>query len=94
MRLKNFDDAQAFIEVIKECKGPVYLTDYAVDNTGEHNLRLNLKSTLSLYFGVSKLLEEHGDWFEIYTTNYEDETKIVDFMTQLEAKDDKDASEK
>lgn len=79
MRLKNFDDAQAFIEIIKECRGPVYLTDYAVDETGEHNLRLNLKSTLSLYFGVSKLLEEHGDWFEIHCSETSDEALFIPF---------------
>lgn len=83
MRLKNIEDAEEFIEVIKECKGPIYLTDWNVDKNGEYNLQLNLKSSLSLYFGVSKLLEEHGDWFEIHTFNQEDELKIMKFMMEL-----------
>lgn len=83
MRLKSIEDVEEFMEVIKECKGPIYLTDWNVDKNGEYNLQLNLKSSLSLYFGVSKLLEEHGDWFEIHASNKEDETRIMNFMMEL-----------
>ena len=83
MRLKSIEDVEEFMEVIKGCKGPIYLTDWRVDRNGEYNLQLNLKSSLSLYFGVSKLLAEHGDWFEIHTSNQEDESKIMKFMMEL-----------
>ena len=85
MRLRTIEDAEEFMEVIKSCKGPVYLTDWQVNEDGEYNLRLNLKSTLSLYFGISKLLEEHGDWFEVHATNREDESKLMEFIDRLKS---------
>ena len=85
MRLRTIEDAEEFMEVIKACEGPVYLTDWQVNDDGEYNLRLNLKSTLSLYFGISKLLEEHGDWFEVHATNREDESKLMEFIDRLKS---------
>lgn len=85
MRLRTIEDAEEFMEVIKSCQGPVYLTDWQVNEEGEYNLRLNLKSTLSLYFGISKLLEEHGDWFEVHATNREDENKLMEFIDRLKS---------
>ena len=85
MRLRTIEDAEEFMEVIKSCQGPVYLTDWQVNEDGEYNLRLNLKSTLSLYFGISKLLEEHGDWFEVHATNREDESKLMEFIDRLKS---------
>lgn len=89
MRLKTLEDAEGFMKLIQSCKGPVYLTDWRVDDEGNYNLQLNLKSTLSLYFGVSKLLEEHGDWFEIHASNREDETKIMNFIFELKENEEK-----
>lgn len=85
MRLRTIEDAEEFMEIIKSCQGPVYLTDWQVNEDGEYNLRLNLKSTLSLYFGISKLLEEHGDWFEVHTANREDESKLMKFIDRLKS---------
>ena len=85
MRLRTIEDAEEFMEIIKSCQGPVYLTDWQVNDDGEYNLRLNLKSTLSLYFGISKLLEEHGDWFEVHATNREDESKLMEFIDCLKS---------
>lgn len=90
MRLKSMADAEAFMKVIQSCEGPVYLTDSEVDENGKYNLRLNLKSTLSMFFGVSKLLEEHGDWFEIHTMNYNDECRVMGFIMELEANERKE----
>ena len=85
MRLNTIEDAEKFMEVIKSCKGPVYLTDWETDENGEYNFKLNLKSGLSLYFGISKLLEEHGDWFEIHTNDREDEVLLMDFIECLKS---------
>lgn len=73
----NIED---FMKTVQSCKGPVYLTDWEVDENGEHNFVLNLKSKLSMYIGLGKLLGEHGDWFEVYTSNHEDEVKIIEFL--------------
>lgn len=78
----NPNNVDKFMEVVKDCKGPVYLTDWQVDENGNYNLQLNLKSTLSMYVGIGKLLEEHGDWFEIHANNREDEAKLIEFMKE------------
>ena len=85
MRLRTIEDTEEFMEIIKSCQGPVYLTDWQVNEDGEYNLRLNLKSTLSLYFGISKLLEEHGDWFEVHAINREDENRLMEFIGHLKS---------
>lgn len=78
----NVNNVDKFMEVIKACQGPVYLTDWRVDKNDEPNLKLNLKSELSMYLGITKLLSEHGDWFEIYANRREDEAKIMQFMME------------
>lgn len=80
MKLK-VNDVNKFMDVVNSCKGPVYLTDWEVNDDGEPNLKLNLKSAISMYMGIANLLGEHGDWFEIHTSNKEDEAKIVNFMS-------------
>ena len=69
-----------FIKIIKKCKGPIYLTDWEIDSDGEYNLLLDLKSETALYLGISCLLSEKGDWYEIHTTNREDESKFMEFL--------------
>ena len=78
----NVTNVNKFMEVIDSCKGAVYLTDWARDENGEPNLKLNLKSTISMYMGIANLLGEHGDWFEIYATNKEDEDLILQFFKE------------
>ena len=76
----NSNNIDRFMQVIDSCQGPVYLTDWRVDKNDEPNFKLNLKSKISRFVGVSKLLGEYGDWFEIYATNREDEAKIMKFL--------------
>lgn len=78
----NVNNVDKFMEIIKSCQGPVYLTDWRVDENDEPNLKLNLKSELSMFLGITKLLSEHGDWFEIYANRREDEAKIMQFMME------------
>lgn len=81
MKLK-VNDVDKFMEVVKSCHGPVYLTDWEVDEEGRYNLYLNLKSTLSMYMGIAQLLGDHGDWFEIHASNHEDEALLMEFMKE------------
>lgn len=78
----NTENLENFMRVVKSCKGPVYLTDWELDSNGNYNFQLNLKSTLSMYVGIGKLLGEYGDWFEIHASNREDEVKIINFMNE------------
>ena len=47
----NVNNVDKFMEVVQSCEGPVYLTDWRVDENDEPNLKLNLKSTISMYLG-------------------------------------------
>ena len=76
----NISNVKEFMNIIDSCISPVYLTDWQVDNNGKPNVKINLKSELSKYLGIMDLLSEHGDWFEIYTANREDESKIMAFI--------------
>lgn len=78
----NVNNVDKFMEVVQSCEGTVYLTDWRVDENDEPNLKLNLKSTISMYLGIANLLREHGDWFEIYANRREDEAKIMQFMME------------
>ena len=80
----NVKDVEKFMEVVHSCEGPVWLTDWRVDDEGEYNLRLNLKSEISLYLGVAKLLGTMGDWFEIHVSSHNDEAKLMEFMATQE----------
>lgn len=78
MKLK-VENVEKFRKVIESCENPVYLTDNEVNRYGEYNLKLNLKSHLSFYLGVAELLKEHGDWFEIHASKF-DEAKLMEFI--------------
>ena len=76
----NAKDIEEFMEMIDSCSGPVYLTDWQVDENGEPNIKLNLKSKISMFIGIEKLLSAYGDWLEFYASNYEDEVKLAKFI--------------
>ena len=78
----NVEDVNKFMEIVQSCKGPVFLTDWQVDEYEEPNFKLNLKSKISMFIGIAKLLGEYGDWFEIRATNKQDEAKIMKFMVE------------
>ena len=80
----NVKDAEKFMDVVRSCNGPVWLTDWKVDENGDYNFYLNLKSEISLYMGVAKLLGTMGDWWELHVSNREDEARLIEFMATQE----------
>ena len=79
MRLRNLEDIEKFVQAVNNSHGEVCLTDWLIDAEGNYNFQLNLKSPLCLYMGVSKLLGEHGDWFEIHCADTNDEALFIPF---------------
>ena len=77
MKLKNIKEVEAFRKVIHECEGDVYLKSPEGDV-------FNLKSSLSEYIALGRLLGEAGDSLELFTTCREDEAKMLEFVTELE----------
>ena len=81
MRLKNVNQVNKFKEVINECTGNVYI------HTPQGDV-FNLKSALSEYSAIGRLLDEHGDELELFADLREDETRLIRFLSEL----DKDAA--
>ena len=73
MKLRNIPDANAFIKAVDGCKGNVYLKS-------EDGDILNIKSKLSQYFGLSRLLSERGSDLELFCDLREDEAIMLDFF--------------
>lgn len=78
MKLKNIQDVESFMKVIDECRGNVFVHSPDGDV-------YNLKSKLSEYIAIGKLLEKNGDWLEIFASNKEDEAIIGNFILKLES---------
>lgn len=65
MKLRSEADVQEFLDVVKSCEGDVYLKSPEGDI-------FNLKSSLSRYVAVGRLLEEAGDSLELFADRRED----------------------
>ena len=76
MKLKNVKDVQKFIEVVNSCENDVYLKSQEGDV-------FNLKSSLSQYIAIGRLLEESGDSLELFAQTREDEAKLLNMMYEL-----------
>jgi hypothetical protein len=77
MLLKNVKDIDSLITAVNKCHGDVVLR--SVDGNEE----FNLKSTLSQYMGISRLCEEHGDEYEIFCMDRNDERYMLAFFHDL-----------
>ena len=76
MKLKNIKQLDRFREAINRCRSDVFLKSPEGDV-------LNLKSSLSQYIALGKLLGEAGDTLELFTSCSEDEAVMLEFMMDL-----------
>ncbi len=74
--LKNIGDVNAFWATVDKCAGEVILRSASGDE------ELNLKSVMSRYIAVAKLIEEHGDEYEIFCMNSADEHFFMEYFQQ------------
>ena len=77
MKLTNVKDVQKFIDVVNSCEHDVYLKSVEGDV-------FNLKSSLSQYIAVGRLLEENGDSLELFAQTREDEARLMKMLMELE----------
>lgn len=77
MRLTNVKDVRKFIETVNECEHDVYLKSQEGDV-------FNLKSSMSQYIAVGRLIEESGDSLELFADSKEDEARLLKFLYELE----------
>lgn len=75
MKLTNVSAVEDFLAVVKECQGKVWL------KSSEGDL-FNLKSSLSCYVAVGKLISEKGSDLELFCSFPKDEAKFYDFFDQ------------
>ena len=73
MKFTSREQIDGFLEAIQECKGDVYLESAEGD-------RFNLKSQLSMFIGIGRLLEKKGDELELFATNKTDEAVLLKFL--------------
>ncbi len=84
MKLKNVKEVEQFRKAVKECTGDVYLKSVDGDV-------FNLKSALSEYIALGRLLSEQGDSLELFASTREDEAKLLSFVESLYEEQNQDA---
>ena len=77
MRLTNMKDVKKFIEAVNACEHDVYLKSLEGDV-------FNLKSSLSQYIAIGRLIEESGDTLELFADSREDEALLLQMLNQLD----------
>ena len=78
MLLKSAKNIESLIDAVSQCKGDVIL------RKTDGSEIFNLKSTLSRYIAIARLCEEHGDEYEIFCMNKEDEVYMLRFFYDLD----------
>lgn len=73
MQLSNVNEVKEFMDTIKECEGDVYLKSQQGDV-------FNLKSSMSEYIAVGKLITEVGNELELFCPRKEDEARFLRFF--------------
>ena len=76
MKLSNITDVQKFTAAVNACQGDVYLKSIEGDV-------FNLKSSLSQYIAVGRLIEESGDNLELFAQTREDEVLLLNMLSEL-----------
>ena len=77
MRLTDIKDVQKFIEAVNECEHGVYLKSQEGDV-------FNLKSSMSQYIAIGRLIEESGDTLELFADSREDEARLLKLVYERE----------
>lgn len=78
MKLNNIKDVQKFVAAINDCEHGVYLKSLEGDV-------FNLKSSMSQYVAIGRLIEESGDSLELFADSREDEARLLMMLHELEA---------
>lgn len=72
--LKNVKDLDAFRAAVAECKDDVIL------RKNDESEEFNMKSALSAFIAWGKLADVHGDQYEIFCMNPNDEANLLKYF--------------
>ena len=76
MRLHSEADIQEFLNTVASCEGDVYLKSPEGDI-------FNLKSSMSRYIAIGRLIEEQGDSLELFADRKEDQALLMPLVEDL-----------
>ena len=76
MRLRSEADIRAFMDAVNACQGEVYLKSPEGDI-------FNLKSSMSRYIAIGRLIEEQGDTLELFANRQEDQARLMPLVEDL-----------
>lgn len=76
MKLTNVKDVEKFIATVNACQNDVYLKSVEGDV-------FNLKSSLSQYIAIGRLIEESGDDLELFAQTREDEILLMNMLATM-----------
>ena len=76
MKLSNITDVQKFTAAVNACQSDVYLKSVEGDV-------FNLKSSLSQYIAIGRLIEDAGESLELFAQTREDEALLLNMLNQL-----------
>ena len=76
MKLNNIKDVQKFIETVNACENDVYLKSVEGDV-------FNLKSSLSQYIAIGRLIEDASESLELFAQTREDEAILLKMLNEL-----------
>ena len=76
MKLTNVKDVQKFIAAVNACENDVYLKSVEGDV-------FNLKSSLSQYIAIGRLIEDAGENLELFAQTREDEARLLSMLYEL-----------
>ena len=76
VRLHSEADIQEFLDTVESCEGDVYLKSPEGDI-------FNLKSSLSRYIAVGRLIQEEGDSLELFASRREDRARLMHLVADL-----------
>ena len=77
MKLINIQEVEEFRKAVHQCEGNVYLKSPEGDV-------FNLKSSLSEYIALGRLLGEAGDSLELFASRREDEARLIAFLNEVD----------
>ena len=78
MRLTNIKDVQKFIDVVNSCEHEVYLKSLEGDI-------FNLKSSMSQYIAIGRLIQESGSSLAHFANDKNDQIRLINFLHELNA---------
>lgn len=76
-KLLTEHEVHLFREAIKQCKKDVYLLK------NDKSEQFNLKSEISEFRAIGRLLEKHGDEYELFCTDPSDTGHMLAFFEEL-----------